>query len=165
MAGRPLRPATRRSLGRPLPHQQADRTRPHLIPQKNFPTITCDHVEHLVLPPVSRSYPKVQGRLVTYYSPVRHSHPVASYQDPVRLACVKHAASVHPEPESNPPQKTKMESPQKWLQKRKRQNPYKEKVSHKNPSVNYPTPRQNPPNTGRKTPDWQSKIKVVQTHS
>jgi hypothetical protein len=25
--------------------------------------------------------------------------------DPVRLACVKHAASVHPEPESNPPQK------------------------------------------------------------
>ena len=27
-------------------------------------------------------------------------------RDPVRLACVKHAASVHPEPESNPPQKT-----------------------------------------------------------
>ena len=26
-------------------------------------------------------------------------------RDPVRLACVKHAASVHPEPESNPPQK------------------------------------------------------------
>ena len=25
-------------------------------------------------------------------------------RDPVRLACVKHAASVHPEPESNPPQ-------------------------------------------------------------
>ena len=119
MAGRPLRPATRRSLGRPLPHQQADRTRPHLIPQKNFPTITCDHVEHLVLPPVSRSYPKVQGRLVTYYSPVRHSHPVASYQDPVRLACVKHAASVHPEPESNPPQKTKMESPQNGSKKEK----------------------------------------------
>ncbi|EFE90056.1 hypothetical protein BIFBRE_02800 [Bifidobacterium breve DSM 20213 = JCM 1192] len=30
--------------------------------------------------------------------------------DPVRLACVKHAASVHPEPESNPPQKTFMKS-------------------------------------------------------
>ena len=31
-------------------------------------------------------------------------------RDPVRLACVKHAASVHPEPESNPPQKNFMKS-------------------------------------------------------
>ena len=45
------------------------------------------------------------GRSVTHYSPVRHSHHQASLMDPVRLACVKHAASVHPEPESNPPQK------------------------------------------------------------
>ena len=30
MADHPLRPATRRSLGEPLPHQQADRTRAHL---------------------------------------------------------------------------------------------------------------------------------------
>ena len=42
----------------------------------------------------------------------RITHPFAtlttkqSLMDPVRLACVKHAASVHPEPESNPPQKT-----------------------------------------------------------
>ena len=42
----------------------------------------------------------------------RITHPFAtlttkqSPMDPVRLACVKHAASVHPEPESNPPQKT-----------------------------------------------------------
>ena len=41
----------------------------------------------------------------------RITHPFAtlttkqSLMDPVRLACVKHAASVHPEPESNPPQK------------------------------------------------------------
>ena len=41
----------------------------------------------------------------------RITHPFAtlttkqSPMDPVRLACVKHAASVHPEPESNPPQK------------------------------------------------------------
>ncbi len=55
--------------------------------------------------PVSRSYSGVWGRSVTHYSPVRHSHPGASSWDPVRLACVKHAASVHPEPESNPPQK------------------------------------------------------------
>ena len=46
----------------------------------------------------------------------RITHPFAtlttrqSPMDPVRLACVKHAASVHPEPESNPPQKTFMKS-------------------------------------------------------
>ena len=34
------------------------------------------------------------------------SRPEQAPADPVRLACVKHAASVHPEPESNPPQKT-----------------------------------------------------------
>ena len=57
--------------------------------------------EHPALPPVSRSYSGVWGRSVTHYSPVRHSHPGASSWDPVRLACVKHAASVHPEPGSN----------------------------------------------------------------
>ncbi len=45
----------------------------------------------------------------------RITHPFAtlttkqSLMDPVRLACVKHAASVHPEPESNPPQKKKID--------------------------------------------------------
>jgi hypothetical protein len=38
--------------------------------------------------------------------------------DPVRLACVKHAASVHPEPESNPPQKN-AEKPFNDSQKKK----------------------------------------------
>lgn len=46
----------------------------------------------------------------------RITHPFATLttkqnpMDPVRLACVKHAASVHPEPESNPPQKNFMKS-------------------------------------------------------
>ena len=46
----------------------------------------------------------------------RITHPFAtlttkqSLMDPVRLACVKHAASVHPEPESNHPQKNFMKS-------------------------------------------------------
>ncbi|OZG59192.1 PG1 protein, partial [Bifidobacterium lemurum] len=77
--------------------------------RESFPTITCDHVEHPALPPVSRSYSGAWGRSVTHYSPVRHSHHQASLVDPVRLACVKHAASVHPEPESNPPQKNLVE--------------------------------------------------------
>ncbi len=45
------------------------------MPQKAFPTPPCGGAEHPVLPPVSRSYSGAQGRLVTHYSPVRHSHP------------------------------------------------------------------------------------------
>ena len=76
--------------------------------RESFPRRPCDQLEHPALPPVSRSYSGVWGRSVTHYSPVRHSHQAASCLDPVRLACVKHAASVHPEPESNPPQKNFM---------------------------------------------------------
>ena len=58
-----------------------------------------------VLDPVSQAYPGVEGRSPTCYSPVRHSSTSASTGLSVRLACVKHAASVHPEPGSNSPQK------------------------------------------------------------
>ena len=78
--------------------------------RKGFPNTPCGVMEHPALPPVSRSYSGAWGRSVTHYSPVRHSHHQASLMDPVRLACVKHAASVHPEPESNPPQKNFMKS-------------------------------------------------------
>ena len=47
----------------------------------------------------------MRGRSPTCYSPVRHSSTPASRGLSVRLACVKHAASVHPEPGSNSPQK------------------------------------------------------------
>ncbi len=105
MAVHPLRPATRRRLGRPLPHQQADRPRAHPIPQKlSTNTPTCR--SYPVLDPVSQAYPEVQGRSPTCYSPVRHSSTSASTGLSVRLACVKHAASVHPEPGSNSPQKS-----------------------------------------------------------
>ncbi len=60
------------------------------------------------------------GRFPTCYSPVRHcirryrstrwagslrvTHPFATVsEDTVRLACIRHAASVHPEPGSNSP--------------------------------------------------------------
>ena len=45
-----------------------------IIWHKSFPNQTCIQLEHWVLPPVSRSYPQPYGRLVTHYSPVRHSH-------------------------------------------------------------------------------------------
>ena len=76
MAGRPLRPATRRRLGRPSPHQQADRPRAHPQPQKLSTPKDAPQGEYPVLAPVSEGYPKVKGRLLTCYSPVRRSiHP------------------------------------------------------------------------------------------
>src|SRR5665647_1095504 len=63
----------------------------------------CLCVSYPVLAPISRGYPRVGGRLLTCYSPVRHCSPGASTEITVRLACVKHAASVRPEPGSNSP--------------------------------------------------------------
>ena len=102
MAVHPLRPATRRRLGRPLPHQQADRPRAHPTPKK-LSTTDTKRWSYPVLDPVSQAYPEVQGRSPTCYSPVRHSSTPKGLS--VRLACVKHAASVRPEPGSNSPQK------------------------------------------------------------
>jgi hypothetical protein len=65
-----------------------------------------------VLDPVSQAYPKVQGRSPTCYSPVRHSSTPKGLS--VRLACVKHAASVRPEPESNSPNKNNPPQKGEW---------------------------------------------------
>ena len=82
MAGRPLRPATDRRLGRPLPHQQANRTQatpkaPHGFgPQP--------------LSGISPSFPGLFptfGQIPTRYSPVRHS-PCG--------ACDLHVLSIPP---------------------------------------------------------------------
>ena len=55
---------------------------------------------YAVLAKVSLSYPPLKGRLVTCYSPVRHfTHGLLHFL--VRLACVRHAASVDSEPGSN----------------------------------------------------------------
>jgi hypothetical protein len=59
-------------------------------------------VEHPVLATVSRGYPRAEGRFLTCYSPVRRFQPPEGGFDP-RLACVKPAASVRPEPGSNSP--------------------------------------------------------------
>jgi hypothetical protein len=54
-----------------------------------------------VLDPVSQAYPRARGRSPTCYSPVRRSCTPKGLT--ARLACVKHAASVRPEPGSNSP--------------------------------------------------------------
>ena len=122
--------------------------------RKSFPRIPCGHLEHPALPPVSRSYSGAWGRLVTHYSPVRHSHPGASARDPVRLACVKHAASVHPEPESNPPQKTLRRHPNDDSKTIIDGTVYKENDPHKTPT---PIKAPRPLPTKERESDWQSK--------
>ena len=100
MAGRPLRPATDRRLGEPLPHQQANlisatpKAKGLTIPSFPPQGICGISVTFATLSPTS-------GHVPIYYSPVRHSPPGASTRAAVRLACVKHAASVQSEPGSN----------------------------------------------------------------
>ena len=105
MAGHPLRSAMDRRLGGPLPHQLPNPTRAHPVPPEFFTRHHAMLCAYAVLAAVSSCCPPVQGRLPTRYSPVRHSvfwNPPKSHpKSLVRLACVKHAASVHPEPGSN----------------------------------------------------------------
>ena len=99
-----------------------------------------------VLDPVSQAYPEVQGRSPTCYSPVRHSSTQASLGLSVRLACVKHAASVHPEPGSNSPQKHPTQTRAGC-------------VFQKKQAVKSPIPNQNkPPNT---KPCWTGYPKIT----
>ena len=105
MAGRPLRPATDHRFGGPLPRQLANPTRSHPYPinlsSKGHAAIGA----YAVLSTVSSCYPPDKGRFSTRYSPIRHSVKMSltnlQQSNLVRLACVRHAASVHPEPGSN----------------------------------------------------------------
>ena len=56
-----------------------------------------------VLVVVSNGYPPDKGKLLTRYAPLRRSPTIviANNLAAPRLACVKPAASVHPEPGSN----------------------------------------------------------------
>ena len=106
MADRPLRPATDRRLGKPLPYQLANppqaplQARGPKIPRFN----NCHHVvplHYAVLAQVSLGYSPPEGRLPTCYSPVRHFIHFPKEVLIVRLACLRHAASVDSEPGSN----------------------------------------------------------------
>ena len=89
---------TNKLIGRgPIPHRT-------VLSHHTFHHTPCNARSYPVLDPVSQAYPKVQGRSPTCYSPVRHSSTPKGLS--VRLACVKHAASVRPEPGSNSPNKT-----------------------------------------------------------
>ena len=108
MADQPLSPATDRGLGEPLPHQLPNRTRAHLRPGL-LPFISS-RCQEVTLCGISNGFPLLFHclRQITHVlltrPPLAHSGfstNTVSLCAPVRLACVKHAASVHPEPGSN----------------------------------------------------------------
>ena len=59
VAVHPLRPATDRRLGEPLPHQLANRTRIHLIPINILPLHHAVLWSYAVLAEISLRYPPV----------------------------------------------------------------------------------------------------------
>ena len=73
----------------------------HLV--AHFNNSRCLVSSHGGLVAVSAGYPPVAGMLLTRYAPFRRSPPwsIATPRVAPRLACVKPAASVHPEPGSN----------------------------------------------------------------
>ena len=90
MAKHPLKLAIDQSLGKPLPYQLTNQMRAHV--QAKIP-FTINAILR-----ISKSFQMLsstQTFILTYYSPVRHDLKV------VQLACVKHAASDHPEQGSN----------------------------------------------------------------
>ncbi len=106
VAGRPLRPATHRRLGEPLPRQLANGTRDHPRAAgpfgsppsvaKGCPSVTTFGISH----PLGRLSPtrgQVSHALLTR-SPL-YSEGCPPFR--VRLACLIHAASVRSEPGSN----------------------------------------------------------------
>ena len=92
------------SVGR-YPADQLMRRMP--IPVRIAPFLPpgCPGAIYAGLARLSAGCPPDRGRLHTCYSPVRRSPAVGASSHPAaaRLACVKPAASVHPEPGSNSP--------------------------------------------------------------
>ena len=71
VAVHPLRPATDRRFGEPLPHQLANQTRAHPSPINLWQNHHAMSLLYGVLFKVSLGYPPERGRLPTRYSPVR----------------------------------------------------------------------------------------------
>src|SRR3977135_3429326 len=92
VADHPLRPATDRRLGEPLPHQLANQTRAN-PPAINLSPRPIKPRTYPVLAQVSLSYSEPRGMFP------RVTHPSATpYCSGVRLACVRPAARVRSEP-------------------------------------------------------------------
>ena len=100
MAVHPLRSATHHRLGGPLPHQLANapQVHPMVHPERCF---QWSEMPLSIVSGISQTFAWVSQSLgqVTYVLLTRSPLEVQVPLD--RLACIRHAASVHPEPGSN----------------------------------------------------------------
>ena len=102
MADHPLKPATDHRLGEPLPHQQANRTQtPPAAVQRPFLKHPTRHPSSCGITLRFRRLAPTTGQVAHVFLTRPPRKP--SEDDPVRLACIRHAASVDPEPGSNSP--------------------------------------------------------------
>ena len=102
MADHPLRPATRRRLGRPLPHQLPDKPRDHHSTGCPFVPKWMPIQEP---PPYYKAFRPIIRNDAVGFSRVTHPFAAPYPKAVARLACLIHAASVRPEPGSNSPLK------------------------------------------------------------
>src|SRR3989344_2590172 len=97
--GQPLSSPTRRSLGKPLPYQLADAAQAAQRVDCSFtPTLLRGRRPS----GIALSFDRISRTLrcvPVYYYLVCQGHKLAS--KPLRLACLRHAASIHPELGSN----------------------------------------------------------------
>ena len=101
MAVQPLSPATHRRLGGPLPRQPANgpQAHPPALPQELSRPCMCRTVSCGIITCFHVLFPT--GGQITHVLLTRPPLPPTRGWTFVRLACVRHAASVHPEPGSN----------------------------------------------------------------
>ena len=107
VAVQPLSPATDRRLGEPLPHQLSNRTRAHLQADCSFDLCAmrcCGLMRYYHPFPGAIPLLKAGCSRVTHPSATKNTSHLPEGFSPafsVRLACVRRAASVRPEPGSN----------------------------------------------------------------
>ena len=109
MAVHPLRPATDRRLGGPLPRQLPNQTQTHrkvtaFVQRPSLVTQPCGSVTSFgISTPFGMLSPSLRQVVYALLTRLPLDAQKQAFIRPVRLACVKHAASVRPEPGSNSP--------------------------------------------------------------
>ena len=108
MAVHPLRPATDRRLGGPLPLQLANQTQapPSAKAPKSLPffPLPCDKKNVFGISSRFQLLSPSEGQVAyALLTRLPLDSQKQAFNRLVRLACVKHAASVRPEPGSNSP--------------------------------------------------------------
>ena len=98
----PLRPGTRRRLGGPLPRQLADRPRANPAAAALRPPLPLREPWG-INPPFGGLFPTTGHVTHVLRTRAPLTEAVLLQLQSVRLACLKHAASVRSEPESNSP--------------------------------------------------------------